>query len=266
MIKLENDNKETLKVDLGAKGVRYVKMDYPSNSFADKKVEPIHVSEPEKKEELAPKKSNFFEIFFGHTVKDIGKYILFDVLIPAFKDTLGDIIHGSTDMVLKGRSRRASRDSSRVSYDKIISNSRVKYNDTPVRRRANTYEDATFLSRGKAEEVRDILIDIALDTGAVSVADLLSAAHLSSEYTDNNYGWLDLDGVTISRTYEGDYILNLPKPIPISKRRWYSDFKRPDWSNEKKDKSRISYTNMEIKSRDNARRPSNCCILPFSGK
>lgn len=217
VVKVEHDDKETMKIDLGAQGVRYVKMDYPSNSLKDK---PLEEAEAPKEQVVeVPKKSSFFEIFFGHTVKDVGKYIIFDVLIPAFKDTLGDIIHGSTDLVLKGRSKRASQRETHISYDKVISNSRYRFNESPVHHRANTYEDATFPSRSKAEETRDILNDIAFDSGAVSVADLLSAAHLTSEYTDNSYGWPDLDGVTVSRSYEGDYILNLPKPITISKRR-----------------------------------------------
>ena len=63
------------------------------------------------------------------------------------------------------------------------------------------------------EEVLGNLQDIvASEFEQATVADLYELAGITSSFTDNKWGWMDLRGANVKRVREG-YQLNLPKPI-----------------------------------------------------
>ena len=67
--------------------------------------------------------------------------------------------------------------------------------------------------------VRDYLWEYLTTYGQVRVADFYDAcgdyaAHIIQQYTDNNWGWRNLDGLQVVRVPEG-WILNLPEPISL---------------------------------------------------
>lgn len=202
--------------------------DLPNNSNRARREK-----EEQKKKDIKPiakaitkKKSvgkKFAEAFIGDESEhdNIKDYILYDVLIPAAKNTISDAITGGLEMLLFGERRSSSsrmnrdRGKSYVNYSGYSKRQDIQ----PERFRRNARErvwndDIILDSRGEAEQVIDSLLDIIDQYGAATVADLYGLVGIDSEYTDNKYGWTNLSSANVSRTRDG-YILNLPKAYPI---------------------------------------------------
>jgi hypothetical protein len=209
---------------------RPVGMSFPSNSHREK--------EETKKEEtkkvnkvvtgvvVQRKKSlgkKFVETFIGEDINNVGAYILYDVLIPAAKDTIADIVKGGIEMLLfpsEKRNNRTRREGGKsyVSYNNFSSS---RDRDRREERRTisqqgrarHNFDEIILESRGDAEEVLNCLVDLTIDYGQATVADLYDAVGMTGNFTDNKYGWTDLSSASASRTRNGGYVLNLPKPV-----------------------------------------------------
>lgn len=214
-------DKIEMEVNQGAGGTRKIVMDLPSNSKMckaekpEKKVEKIIKGEVVQKKKTLSKK--FFEVFTGDDVSSVSSYILYDVLIPAAKSAITDMVQGGIEMVLYGERKgsRTQRDRGRsyVSYNNYSSNRRPERNtyESNTRNRArHNFDDIILSTRGEAEDVLSHLVDLCIDYGQASVSDLYDLVGITGEFTDNKYGWYDLGSATVSRTRDG-YLLNLPK-------------------------------------------------------
>lgn len=199
---------------------------FPANSHK------VRVEKEEKKIEkvikgkvVQRKKSfgkRFIETFIGEDVDSVGSYILHDVLIPAAKATISDMVQGGIEMMLFGERKgtRTRRDGNRsyVSYNNYSSGSsrnrddRRDYNQR--NRSRHDFADITLETRGEAEQVLSHLVDLTMDYGQASVADLYDLIGVTSHFTDNKFGWYDLGSASVSRVRDG-YLLNLPKPITL---------------------------------------------------
>lgn len=168
----------------------------------------------------------FKEAFIGDDGdnQSVADYILYDVLVPAAKNTISDMVTGGIEMLLYGERRgssRMNRDRGRsyVNYsgystrrddDRVRNNSRVRRSA-----RDRVYNDDIVVpTRGEAEQIIDSLLDIIDQYGSASIADLYSLTGIDSDFTDNSYGWTNLSTASVSRTRDG-YILNLPRAYPI---------------------------------------------------
>lgn len=163
------------------------------------------------------------------TLNSVGSYILFEILIPAAKNTISDMINNASDMILFGepKSRRRDRDRDRsgprVSYTSYYD--RDKDRDRPYDRerrdrlygRSRFNSDEILLStREDAEEVRQSMFDVFDQYNEVTVSDFLEMVGLPDEYTDRNYGWSNLRDIEVRRIRDG-YIIDLPSPRPLSR-------------------------------------------------
>lgn len=183
----------------------------------DKKVEKVisGSAKPKKKGEM----QKFADVFISEDVGNVKSYILMDVLVPAIKKAISDIVTNGIDMILYGETGRTRKASSgtKVSYGKF-------YDREPDRRRERLassrggydYDDIVFETRGDAESVLDAMNDIISQYGVVSVGDLYDLADVSTDnYAANKYGWTDISGCKPVRVRDG-YILKLPKALPIN--------------------------------------------------
>lgn len=180
----------------------------------EKKVEAITTATVKKKGEM----KKFTDIFISEDVGSVKSYILMDVLVPAIKKAISDIVTNGVDMVLygsSGRTKRPGSTASKVSY-------RGYYNqDQPVARtiartEAYDYDDVILSTRGEAEEVLSRMDELIDTYGVVSVADLYDLVNVSCHYTDNKYGWTNLVNVVPVRASGGGYILKLPRALPLN--------------------------------------------------
>ena len=215
----EETNKNKHTVDLSS---------MPSNSNKSRQ-------EPQKKEivpvvgaGVAKRKTNmgkkFADTFFSESVKDVKKYVIEDVLMPSIKDTFLDIIFQGLSMLLTGdpgRGRGKSRLTSQSSGYKPPKASYTSYYDEPEKTRRsyasrNTYslEDLIVESKGDAERILDGMIDILGSYKVVTVGDLYMLAGLSTEPSDFNYGWTNLENAS-SKRVNGGYLIDLPRARDI---------------------------------------------------
>jgi hypothetical protein len=199
---------------------------YPGNSNRGKE-ETREKLEKVVSGEVITKKKTFgekvAETFFGDDTRSVGDYLLHDILIPAMKSTLSDIVGGGIEMLLFGErsrggySNRSSiyrdRNRSYVSYNKVSRSSRERdsrYLSRTDRNRHN-FETIVIQDRGEAEDVLTNLVDLIYDYEVASVADYYDLVGIESSYTDQKYGWTNLADAKVERVRDG-YILRLPRP------------------------------------------------------
>lgn len=161
------------------------------------------------------------DTFVSEDASSVGDYILLDIIVPAVKDNLLDIVSRGVEMLLFGGApqarSRGSRTGSRIytSYDTYYRPERRR----EAERRSEGYSrtsrrdisDIVLDSRGEAETVLDHMADLCETYRQVTVADLYDLVGITGNYTDNNYGWTDLRDAGVRRTRDG-YILSLPRP------------------------------------------------------
>ena len=159
-------------------------------------------------------------IFISEDAGQVKSYVIMDVLVPAIKKAISDIVTDGVDMILygekSGKGNRAGGGTTRVSYrnyyDDRKGDSRDRYRD--LRERFD-YDDLVFESRSQAEQVRDEMFNMIDRYGMVTVADMYDAAGLVAPFTSYKYGWTSLRTSEIVRTRGGDYMIKLPKAMPI---------------------------------------------------
>lgn len=195
---------------------------YPSNSFKSKE---LAKNTPEKKQitkvanAKLKKKSEFQKIAETFVAEDLNKVknaVLTDVIVPAVKKVISDIVTNGIDMLLYGEVRHnKTTTTSKIGYNSIY-NSQSKSDSTRTTRGGSyIYNDIILSTRGEAEEVLNQMSEIIGTYGTVSVADLCEIVGVTGEYTDNKYGWADIRDAYVERKSDG-YMLKLPRALPIS--------------------------------------------------
>ena len=201
-------------------------LDYKPNSNRYKKEQSNALAERKKIEKVVTGKvktkkkseiSKLKDTFISEDVSNVKSYIVMDVLIPAAKKAISDIVRDGIDMILYGDTHRG-RSSSSASYVSYRS-----YSDRD--RRDNRYEssrsrtiyepdDIILESRVEAEEVLERMNELLDNYGIVSVADLYDLVGKSCDYTANRYGWTNIRNAEPVRVRDG-YLLKMPKVGPI---------------------------------------------------
>lgn len=185
-----------------------------SEALTEKKVEKVVRGKVKTKPKSGV--SKITDIFISEDASNVKSYIMMDVLVPAVKKAISDIVRDGIDMILYGesRGRRSSTSSSYVSYrDYSRSDDRDRFRDSRTRSGYN-HDDIILESRGEAEEVLTRMDELIDTYGVVSVADLYDLIGKSCEYTDNKYGWTNIRNAEPIRVRDG-YMLKLPKALPI---------------------------------------------------
>ena len=192
--------------------------EFKPNSHKSKELTPV----PEKKVEkivkgtVKSKKKNGIDRlkdnFISEDAANIKTYVVMDVLIPAVKKAICDIVKNGVDMILYGESGRSSRRPSEyVSYDRrYLDRGDPRFYNADRARIGYSYDDIILETRGEAEDVlarMDELIEI---YGMVSVADLYDLVGITGNYTDNKYGWTNIRNAEPVHVRDG-YMLRLPK-------------------------------------------------------
>ena len=191
---------------------------YPSNSHkareevAEKKVEKVVSGKTSTKKKSGMRKLS--DTFLSEDVSNVKSYICSEVLLPAAKKLVSDIVTNGTNMLLYGEIKNKKGNSSKVSYSRYYDDRSRDYR-SPVVRNNFDYDEIIFETRGDAEAVLDAMYDILNQYKVVSVAELYDLASITTHnYTCNNYGWVDLRGSSVVRVRDG-YILKLPRALAI---------------------------------------------------
>ncbi len=157
------------------------------------------------------------DVFVNEDAKNVKSYIFSDVLVPAIKKLLYDIVNDGASMLLFGNTSAGRKKTigSNVSYRQFYD---TKVEDRrPVSSSKFDYEDLIFESRGEAEAALSKMDEVIDVYGTVSVADLYDMCDLTAPYTSNRYGWSNIQTAEVARLRDGGYVLKLPRALPISK-------------------------------------------------
>jgi hypothetical protein len=206
--------------------------DFPPNSEVSKKdkseekdVKRITSGEVTRKRKSLRKQ--FSETFVAGDAKTALRYVIFDVLLPAAKDTIVEAGSAGIEKLIFGDTRRRgsippqSGPTGYVSYNRYAMGNRPSILNSSQRvmsrqaRARHDFDEIVLESRVEAEEVIDRLFDLVSRYESATVADLYELVGLASNHTDNKWGWTDIRGAGVSRTRDG-YLLDLPDPIPLS--------------------------------------------------
>lgn len=164
------------------------------------------------------------DIFINEDVANVKEYIFMDVLVPAIKKAIFDIVTNGIDMFLYGGTGRAKSNNNastkvqyRSYYDSNKSSSSTPSNrgsENTVRSAAD-YDSIVFSTRGEAEAAKQQMVDIVSQYGIVTVSDLYEMTPLTPPFTAQKYGWMcDLSNVPVERTHDG-YVLKLPRAMAL---------------------------------------------------
>ncbi len=201
--------------------------DYKSNSNKSK-TEAVKQAEEKRVEKVVTgkvvtkKKSGFSKFageFISEDAKNIKSYVIGDVLIPAFKKAISDIITDGIDIILyggNGRSRSGRSNADRVSYRSYYDDRRPSDRLTTSRYSSNSYsyDDIILDSRGEAEEVLARMDELMDTYGLVRVADLKDLVGITGSYTDNKYGWTNIRNAEIVHVRDG-WMIKMPRAVAI---------------------------------------------------
>lgn len=207
---------------------------YPSNS----KTAPPKDNPPEKRVEkmilgqaVVQKRSlgqRFKSAFIGgDDARSVWQYLAQDVIVPQAKDLISDMVAQGIDRLLFGESRSRARN--RLPQNPVGPGPYVNYRQvsTPAAgqpqrpaisnqaRESHDFGQIRLETRAEAEAVLDRLIGLIQQYESTTVADLYNAVGITPSFTDQRWGWTNLNGASVIRNH-GAYILNLPQTVALT--------------------------------------------------
>jgi hypothetical protein len=195
--------------------------DFPSNSNKSRtEKKPDHKTQGvviKRKKSLGKKLA---ATFLGESLSSVLAYIAYDILIPTAKSTLYDIVNGGSKRLIFGgsndlygyRDRDRDRGHPYVSYDRFSDRDRDA--DRSARNRArHNMDDIRINTRNEAEDVLYELRSRIRQYGFVTVGYFYQLVRVPDSYTDDKYGWENLDRVEVKPLRGGGYIIDFPRPI-----------------------------------------------------
>lgn len=190
----------------------------PEKSSEEKKVGKVISGSAKSKKKGEMQK--FADVFISEDVGNVKSYIFMEVLVPAVKKAISDIVTNGVDMILYGETRQKKNTTTKVSYGKYYGNSGEQERRSSRYRQSGRngfdYDEIIFETRGDAESVLDAMNEIISQYGVVSVGDLYDLADVSTDnFAVNKYGWTDIAGCKAVRVRDG-YVLKLPKAYPLN--------------------------------------------------
>lgn len=179
-----------------------------------------------------PLGKRFTETFVAEEAGTVVGYLTHDVLVPGIKNVVFDMIRDGFERLLWGEASQRSARRRTPGYTSYNSMYRGERRDRPtdrerdyhgesredISRRARAthdFEEILITERGEAEEVIDRLSNLVDDYGLATVTDLYDLVGLTSNYTDQRWGWTDLSTASV-RSVRGGYLLDLPRPKQVS--------------------------------------------------
>lgn len=160
------------------------------------------------------KRNKFVNSVISEEAGNVKNYILGDVLIPALKKAISDVVTNGIDMILYGETGHTSKNrGSKISYIDYGRSYRDR-DRRDYRVASYDYDDLVFETRGEAEIILDNLYEILDRYKVATVADLYDLAGERGRYTDNKFGWTDLGTASVVRIRDG-YVIKLPRALAI---------------------------------------------------
>lgn len=202
-------------------------MDYQGNSkkeqakkeAPEKKIEKVVTGEVVQKPKGPGRK--FKEIFFGGDAKHAASFVASDVLLPALRNLIVDMVTKGAERLIFGESTRrrpgGTNYGARYQYGSGYSyrpdprdpRERLPLGRPAPRQARHEMSDIVIGTKEEAELVVERLTDILNQYEVASLADLYELLGLTPSHIDNKWGWTYLGSVQIRQIRQG-YLLELP--------------------------------------------------------
>lgn len=162
----------------------------------------------------------FIKLFLAEDVDDVGDYLVKDLIIPGIKDICFNFLWALFwgDRKVGGMSSRTDR----TAYHKVSQTSKIRnigsndrrdeQKDEPKDKKIFDFSNLRFASQAEAKEVL-MAMKVYLDSyPGVSIGYLQELLGETGDYTNEYYGWTNLEEARIRPTSGGGWLLVLPRP------------------------------------------------------
>jgi hypothetical protein len=191
------------------------------NPKSEKNIEKVVVGEVIQKPKGIGRK--FKEVFLGGDAKQVAKYVAGDVLLPALRNLIVDMVTKGAERLVYGESSYRRRGPT-INYSNRYQG--VQYNRpfdprdprersfapaVQPRMRQNRHEinDVIIATKEEADLVVERLADILDKYEVVALADLYDLLGLQTSQIDFKWGWTYLGNIQVRQIRQG-YLLELP--------------------------------------------------------
>lgn len=159
-------------------------------------------------------------------VTNVGDFVLTDVVMPAVRNLMYDIVSQGMHRVLFGTARGPRRGSGAGAYSGPGANLKTAYHrvtNEPARNEPgisrsdmarHNFDEIYLDDNAEALDVLENLIARVNQYGSASVADFYEYLGVTGGFTDQAYGWKNLSAAQVRQTRKG-YTFDLPRPIAL---------------------------------------------------
>lgn len=168
--------------------------------------------------------SKIRDTFMGVSAREVGAHVVLDVILPQLKGMAVDAGTQAIERLILGEAGPRRSSTSSVSASRVRGSNYTAYNRysgsqgsedrEPANVRSNEVRDVVVETRGDAQLVLDEMFKLLDQYGTVSVSDLYELVGYTGKFTDNHWGWRNLNVAGISRVREG-FRVELPRPVSI---------------------------------------------------
>lgn len=170
----------------------------------------------------------------GRNIEDVGSYVLTNVLVPTIIDGIANTLKTAVDGICYGDTRPGTSSSygnQKRDYGKlsrqgnsggvVMAGGRGPQSNVQRQSvgRSRGFETIVISNRRDAEIILDHLRDIIDKYDCVSVADYYDAfdgtINVQARFTDNDWGWFNLNDVGIHHV-PGGWLIELPDPVKLN--------------------------------------------------
>ena len=156
------------------------------------------------------------DVFIAEDVQTVKNHIFMDVIVPAVKAVIADIVTSGIQMSLYGEVVKPGNKApgTRYNYGGCYNSLNQPQRTQKTNYTGYGYEDPIVTSRGDAERILQEMGEIIQEYGQASIADLYDLCGITGRPTDMNYGWTEMPGARSIRVPEG-YVIQMPRPVCI---------------------------------------------------
>lgn len=163
----------------------------------------------------------FTRTFFSEDARSVGTHLFSDVIVPGVQNLIINMVQNGIVWIFKGSKGNVSKPGvGNVSYSQYYINQQNKSSGSYVnkpddRESVLTINMQEIQTREEAEEVLAELKDSVAMYGQVKVSEYYDLLGKRATYTDEKYGWRNLDNVVIRPTV-GGFVIALPPAVPLN--------------------------------------------------
>jgi hypothetical protein len=172
-------------------------------------------------------------IFFGGDAREVARYVMGEVLLPAFRNLVVEALHVGTERMVfpdssirrrPGYSAAPDRYAPKVTYATPVNRGLPRdprerqTGYLPEQRSSGRRRETNEINFGRLEDAEAVLaqmIDVIDQYDVVSLADLYDMVGLLSSPIDNKWGWTFLTDVDIRQTRDG-FVIDFPHAEPLT--------------------------------------------------